>query len=358
MTIKVLVVDDSRLVREILIEIIDSHPDMRVVGVAADPYEARSLITQLDPDVLTLDVEMPRMSGLEFLQKLMRARPMPVVMISAYTEQGSEVTLRALELGAVDFVAKPRLNALIGEDYRGAVAEKIRIVYAAHVPPGEPAPWTAASTPRPSPPVTTEHCTALIAVGASTGGTEAVRCLLTPLPADAPPILVAQHMPERFTRLFAERLDGLCAIRVHEAQQDEAVRPGHAYVAPGGQHMRVRRAAGEGRYAITLSQDEPVNLHRPSVDVLFESVARALGRRAIGVILTGMGKDGAAGMLKLKRAGAHTLAQDETSCVVFGMPREAIALNAIDEIVPLQAMSERLLAAARARSSGVSEGTQ
>ena len=331
---------------------------MRVVGVAADPYEARSMITQLDPNVLTLDVEMPRMSGLEFLRKLMRARPMPVVMISAHTDQGSEVTLRALELGAVDFVAKPRLNALIAEDYSGAVADKIRTAYAARVRPGEPDSWTIPAPPRASAAPATDRCGVLIAVGASTGGTEAVRGLLTPLPADAPPILVTQHMPERFTRLFAERLDSLCQIRVHEAQHNEAVLPGHAYIAPGGQHMRVRRGAGEGRYTIALTRDELVNLHRPSVDVLFESAAQASGQRTIGVILTGMGKDGAAGMLKLKQAGAYTLAQDEASCVVFGMPREAISLGAVDEVVALQAMSERMLIAARSRSAATSEGSR
>ncbi|HTT39594.1 MAG TPA: chemotaxis response regulator protein-glutamate methylesterase [Burkholderiales bacterium] len=358
MTIRVLVVDDSRLVREILLQIIDSCPDMRVVGVAEDAYQARAMIAQLEPDVLTLDVEMPGMSGLDFLEKLMRARPMPVIMISAHTEQGSEATLRALELGAVDFVAKPRLNELIGADYRGLVADKIRVAYTARVRPGEPPAGRALAGARASAAPVMDRCNVVIVVGASTGGTEAVRALLTPLPPDAPAVLVAQHMPERYTRLFAERLNGLCQIRVSEAVHDEPILPGHAYIAPGGQHMRVRRGGGEGRYAVALSRDEPVNMHRPSVDVLFESAARVLGQRAIGVILTGMGKDGAAGMARLKQAGAYTLAQDEASCVVFGMPREAIALGAAAEVVALSALSRRVLLAARSRTAGASEPAQ
>ena len=355
MTIRVLVVDDSRLVRELLVQIIDSHSDMRVVGVAEDAYQARSMIAQLDPDVLTLDVEMPRMSGLEFLEKLMRARPMPVVMISAHTERGSAATLRALELGAVDFVPKPRLDELIGAEYRGTVAEKIRAAYAARVRPGLALPDNAHALRRSSAAPVADRCAAVIVVGASTGGTEAIRALLAPLPADAPPVLVAQHMPERYTGLFAERLDGLCQIRVREARNDEEIVPGHAYIAPGGQHMRLRRGAAESQYAISLSRDEPVNMHRPSVDVLFDSAAQVLGQRAVGVILTGMGKDGAAGMARLQQAGGYTLAQDEASCVVFGMPREAIALGAAIEVVELQALWKRMLLAARSRNAGAPE---
>ena len=353
MTIRVLVVDDSRLVREILVDIINSHADMRVVGVAEDPYQARSLIGELRPDVVTLDVEMPRMGGLEFLEKLMRARPMPVVMISAYTEQGSDVTLRALELGAVDFVPKPRLNTLVGDDYQRAVAEKIRAAYAARVQPVSPAP-RGARAPRDNVPrrsgAPLDRCDSVIVVGASTGGTEALRALLTQLPEDAPPVLIAQHMPEYFTRLFAERLDGLCRIRVQEAAAQQPVQPGNAYIAPGGQHMRVQRAAGtDAGFVLSLSRDEPVNMHRPSVDVLFDSAVHSVGPRAVGVLLTGMGKDGAAGLLRLKQSGAHTLAQDEATCVVFGMPREAIALGAADEVVSIHVMSERVLHAARSR---------
>jgi two-component system chemotaxis response regulator CheB len=359
MTIRVLVVDDSRLVREILVDIINSQGDMRVVGVAEDPYEARALIDELKPDVLTLDVEMPRMGGLEFLERLMRARPMPVVMISAYTEEGSDVTLQALELGAVDFVPKPRLNALIGDDYQSAVADKIRAAYAAHVQPVQAQSWTPAA-PRSRVPahrtLQGDRCDSLVVVGASTGGTEALRALLTRLPADAPPVLIAQHMPEYFTRLFAQRLDGLCQIRVQEAGDNQPVQPGNAYIAPGGQHLRVRRAGREGRFSLSLSRDEPVNMHRPSVDVLFDSAADNVGERAVGVILTGMGKDGACGLLRMRRAGAYTLAQDEASCVVFGMPREAIALGAVDEVASIHAMSERVLQASRSRAA--SEGAE
>ncbi len=352
MTIRVLVVDDSRLVREILVDIIDSHSDMRVVGVAEDPYQARALIDELKPDVLTLDVEMPHMSGLQFLEKLMRARPMPVVMISAHTQDGSAVTLQALELGAVDFVPKPRLNARLGDDYRGAVAEKIRAAFVARVQPAPPS--TLSPPPRPAvasraSSAQSDRCDRVIVVGASTGGTEALRALLTRFPADAPAVLVAQHMPEYFTRLFAERLNGLCQIRVQEAENNQPVRPGYAYIAPGGQHLRVHRGGEQGRFTLRLSGDDPVNLHRPSVDVLFDSAATALGNRAVGVILTGMGRDGAAGLLRMKHAGAYTLAQDEASSVVFGMPREAIALGAVDEVASIHCMAERVLEAVRAR---------
>jgi len=362
-TIRVLVVDDSRLVREILVDIIDSHSDMRVVGVAEDPYQARALIDELKPDVLTLDVEMPHMSGLQFLEKLMRARPMPVVMISAHTQDGSAVTLQALELGAVDFVPKPRLNARLGDDYRGAVAEKIRAAFLARLQPAAAsafhAPMRPAAPARDSRDAHSDRCDSVIAVGASTGGTEALRALLTRLPADAPPILVAQHMPEYFTRLFAERLNGLCQIRVQEAEHNQLVRAGHAYVAPGGQHLRVHRSAEQGRFTLRLSAGDPVNLHRPSVDVLFDSAAIALGSRAVGVILTGMGRDGAAGLLRMKHAGAYTLAQDEASSVVFGMPREAIALGAVDEVASIHSMSERVLEAVRVRRvAGRADATQ
>jgi two-component system, chemotaxis family, protein-glutamate methylesterase/glutaminase len=350
-TIRVLVVDDSRLVREILVDIINSHPDMRVVGVAQDPYRARALIDELKPDVLTLDVEMPYMSGLEFLQKLMRARPMPVVMISAHTQHDSAVTLQALELGAVDFVSKPLLSARLGDDYRGAVAEKIRAACVARIQTptsGRSAPAAQGSAGVRAA-LHTDRCDCVIAVGASTGGTEALRALLTRFPADAPPILIAQHMPEHFTRLFAERLDRLCQIRVQECANNQIVQTGNAYIAPGGQHLRVERSGEKERYILRVSSDDPINLHRPSVDVMFDSVATALGSRAVGVILTGMGKDGAAGLLRMKRAGACTFAQDEASSVVFGMPREAIALGAVDEVVSIQSMAERVLDAVRAR---------
>ncbi|CPJ64719.1 protein-glutamate methylesterase [Bordetella pertussis] len=323
--IKVLCVDDSALVRGLMTEIINSHPDMEVVATAPDPLVARELIKKHNPDVLTLDVEMPRMDGLDFLEKLMRLRPMPVVMVSSLTERGGEITLRALELGAIDFVTKPKLGIRDGLiEYSEVIADKIR----------------AASRARLRSPFASSE--KLVIVGASTGGTEAIREVLQPLPADSPAILITQHMLAGFTRSFAQRLDALCAVTVREASDGERVLPGHVYLAPGGEtHMRLGRSGAN--YVIGLQASEPVNRHRPSVDVLFHSAAEAAGGNAIGVILTGMGKDGAAGLLAMKRAGARTMAQDEASCVVFGMPREAIALGAADEVVPLADISERIL---------------
>ncbi|GAB1578971.1 chemotaxis response regulator protein-glutamate methylesterase [Bordetella petrii] len=338
--IRVLCVDDSALVRGLMTEIINSHADMEVVAVAPDPLVARELIKQHNPDVLTLDVEMPRMDGLDFLEKLMRLRPMPVVMVSSLTERGGETTLRALELGAIDFVTKPKLGIRHGLlEYAELIADKIRAAARARLrPPAAVAPAPPRRLQRPF--ASSEK---LVIVGASTGGTEAIREVLYPLPPDSPAILITQHMPAGFTRSFAQRLDALCAVTVREASHGERVLPGHVYLAPGGDtHMRLGRSGAN--YIIELEASEPVNRHRPSVDVLFRSAAEAAGANAIGVILTGMGKDGAAGLLAMRQAGAHTLAQDEASCVVFGMPREAIAVGAAAEIVPLAAMSERILA--------------
>ena len=343
--IKVLCVDDSALIRSVMTEIINSQPDMTVVGTAADPLVARDLIKATNPDVLTLDVEMPRMDGLEFLEKIMRLRPMPVVMVSSLTERGSEIALRALELGAVDFVTKPRLGVRDGLlNYTELIAGKIRAAHCARLQPARRAGAApAADAPQEallrSPLLSTEK---LIIIGASTGGTEAIREVLQPLPPDSPAVLIAQHMPAGFTRSFAQRLDGLCRITVKEAEHGERVLPGHAYIAPGAFHLSLGRSGAN--YVAHLDEEPPVNRHRPSIDVLFDSAARHAGRNAIGVILTGMGRDGAEGLLRMKRAGAYTLAQDEASCVVFGMPREAIALGAADEVAPLSEMSKRVLA--------------
>ncbi len=338
--IRVLCVDDSALVRGLMTEIINSHDDMEVVAVAPDPLVARELIKQHNPDVLTLDVEMPRMDGLDFLEKLMRLRPMPVVMVSSLTERGGETTLRALELGAIDFVTKPKLGIRHGMlEYSELIADKIRAAARARL--RVPAASSQAAPPARlrSPFASSEK---LVIVGASTGGTEAIREVLRPLPPDSPAVLITQHMPAGFTRSFAQRLDALCAVTVREATHGERVLPGHVYLAPGGDtHMKLGRSGAN--YVIELEASEPVNRHRPSVDVLFHSAASAAGANAIGVILTGMGKDGAAGMLAMRQAGAHTLAQDEASCVVFGMPREAIALGGAAEVVALDAMSERIL---------------
>jgi two-component system chemotaxis response regulator CheB len=348
--IRVLCVDDSALVRSLMKQVINSQPDMEVVAAAPDPYVARELIKQHNPDVLTLDVEMPRMDGLDFLEKLMRLRPMPVVMVSSLTERGGEITLRALELGAIDFVTKPKVGLRDGlHEYGELIAEKIRAAALARVsarrpPPPQAAPAQNAQVPPPAPAVhrplaSTEK---LVLIGASTGGTEAIREILQSLPADTPGILITQHMPAGFTRSFAQRLDTLCAVTVSEARDGERVLPGHAYLAPGGeQHLKLTRSGAN--YVIALEPSDPVNRHRPSVDVLFQSAAVSAGQNAIGIILTGMGKDGAEGLLALRKTGARTFAQDEQSCVVYGMPREAVALGAVDEILPLHAIGQRIL---------------
>ncbi|MBL0140850.1 MAG: chemotaxis response regulator protein-glutamate methylesterase [Betaproteobacteria bacterium] len=347
--IRVLIVDDSRMIRDVLTDILREQPDIEVVGAAADAYEARDMIRDLKPDVITLDVEMPKMNGLEFLDRLMRARPTPVVMISSFTERGSEITFRALELGAVEFVTKPKLNEMPPDDYGRMIAEKIRAAKSARlkVPrraeaPGEkPAPAPAAVVKRPVPKgvKTSER---LIAVGASTGGTEAIRDFLIGMPVDCPGIAIVQHMPENFTRMFAERLNGLCEITVKEAEHNDPILPGHAYIAPGGRHLWVKR---EGTQLLAkLSTEPPMNLHRPSVDFLFLSAAKFLGPDVVGVIMTGMGRDGAEGMLEMKKAGAWNIAQDEATSVIFGMPREAIELDAVHEVAPLYRLRERALA--------------
>lgn len=337
--IKVLVVDDSALIRSILKEIIDSQPDMRTVGVASHPLMAREMIKTLNPDVLTLDVEMPQMDGLTFLDKLMRLRPMPVLMISSLTERGSEVALRALELGAVDFITKPKLGVVDGMNaYAKEIADKIRSASRARVRARETAVHVEDLPAIGNRLSTTEK---IIAVGASTGGTEALKQFLVPMPADTPAILVAQHMPEAFTKSFAARLDGLCKMTVKEAEHNERVLPGHVYIAPGHSHLMLRRSGTN--YLTELSQSDPVNHHRPSVEVLFRSVAQCAGANVAGVMLTGMGKDGAAGMLEMRQAGAYNFAQDEATSVVFGMPREAIAVGAVDEVLPISEIAPRVL---------------
>ena len=348
--IRVVVVDDSALVRSLLTEIINRQPDMQCVGAASDPLVAREMIRELNPDVITLDVEMPRMDGLEFLSRLMRLRPMPVVMVSTLTEQGADITLRALEMGAVDYVAKPRIGITSGlNELASDIVDKIRIAAAAHVKRlgPAPAPVTAAAphgappaeAPRaPLPRISTEK---VICIGASTGGTEAIREVLMPLPADSPAIVITQHMPPGFTTSFAARLDSLCKIRVAEARHGQRILPGHAYIAPGGHHLRIDRSGSN--YVAVVEDTEPVNRHRPSVEVLFRSAARVLGPNALGIMLTGMGGDGAQAMREMKDAGSYNYVQDEASCVVFGMPRMAIQAGAAHEILPLHQIAPALL---------------
>jgi two-component system chemotaxis response regulator CheB len=353
--IKVLIVDDSRMIRDVLTEIINDQDDMIVVGAAADAFEARDMIKSLKPDVITLDIEMPKMNGLEFLDRLMRAKPMPVVMISAATERGSEVTFRALELGAVDFVTKPKLNEQAPDDYGQMIADKVRAAKSARlkVPKREQDMTSVEATMPPvmkrPVPVGVKTTEKLIAVGASTGGTEAIREFLVAMPPDCPGIVIVQHMPENFTRMFAERLNGLCKINVKEAEHNDPILPGHAYIAPGGKHLWVKREAGQT--LAKLSTEPPMNLHRPSVDFLFMSVAKFIGADATGVIMTGMGRDGAQGMLEMKKKGAYNIAQDEATSVIFGMPREAIELDATHEVAALPRIRERALLAATRRES-------
>ncbi|MCO5105100.1 MAG: chemotaxis response regulator protein-glutamate methylesterase [Burkholderiaceae bacterium] len=355
--IRVIVVDDSALVRSLLSEIINRQPDMECVATANDPLVARELIRDLDPDVITLDVEMPHMDGIDFLGRLMRLRPTPVVMISTLTERGAEVTLRALELGAVDFVAKPRVGIAGGlQELSQQIVDKIRVAAVAQVRrlPREPANPGSAATRGPLPAaahpgllgrLSTEK---IIFIGASTGGTEAIKEILVHLPPDCPAIVITQHMPAGFTTSFAARLNGLCQIRVKEASNGERLLPGNAYIAPGGTQFHVGRSGAN--YVAIVDDGAPVNRHKPSVEVLFKSGAALVGRNALAVMLTGMGADGAAAMREMKDAGSYNYVQDEASCVVFGMPREAIAHGAADEVLPLQAIAPALVA--RLRSSG------
>lgn len=349
MKIRVLVVDDSALMRSLLTEMINSAPDVEVVGTAPDAATAREMIKVLNPDVLTLDVHMPKMDGLEFLERLMRLRPMPVVMVSAYTQAGSDTTLKALELGAIDFIGKPRADsAKAMEGYAEELVDKIRAAKGArlrrYVMTQITAPKTSLPQPPAAPPVVRPGGGGkIIFIGASTGGTEAIKEFLLGIPADCPPILIVQHMPEAFTASFARRLDTLCQPTVIEAKGNEKVEPGKVYIAPGHSHLQIKRSPSG--FVTELLATPPVNRHRPSVDVLFDSAAAVLGRQAVGVILTGMGKDGAQGMLRMRQAGARTLGQDEASCVVYGMPREAFIIGAVEEQYPLDEIARRALLA-------------
>jgi two-component system chemotaxis response regulator CheB len=346
--VRVLVVDDSALMRQLITEILESDPGIDVVGTAADPFIAREKILKLNPDVLTLDVEMPRMDGLLFLEKLMAGRPMPVVMLSSLTEKGCETTMRALELGAIDFITKPKLDVVTGmSEIARAIVEKVKQASRANVQRRSVLATRAAyDGPKPS---TTEALLAsthkVIAIGGSTGGTEALLDVLAAFPPDAPGTVALIHMPEGFTKSYAQRLDRHCRIRVKEAEDGDRILPGHALLAAGNFHMEVQRSGAT--YGVRVFSAPPVSRHRPSVDVLFHSCARVLGKNGVGVILTGMGNDGAEGLAAMHSTGAMTFAQDEASCVVFGMPKEAIAKGGVRHVLPLKRIASEALAAAR-----------
>lgn len=338
--VRVLIVDDSALIRQMLTEMLSSDPDVEVLGTAPDPYVAREKIKQLNPDVLTLDIEMPRMDGIGFLQKIMKLRPMPVVMVSTLTQKGADATLQALEIGAVDYVAKPTQDLQSSlEEKRSELIFKVKAAAAANMR-GRVGLHTqeVLAAPKARGYSSTEK---IVAIGASTGGVEALSTVLSALPAVSPAILITQHMPVKFTSTFAERLNRLCAIEVMEAADGARVLPGHAYLAPGDQHLRLGRNGAN--YVCRVAGQDLVAGHCPSVDVLFDSVATSAGSNAIGVILTGMGKDGAAGLKNMREAGARTLGQDEGSCVVYGMPRVAHEFGGVQTQIPLSKMAKNIL---------------
>ena len=356
--IRVLIIDDSALVRRILSELLSADDEMEVVGTASDAYIARDKIKQCNPDVLTLDVEMPKMDGVTFLRNLMRLRPMPVVMVSSLTEHGAEITLDALAVGAVDYLPKPKIDvaATLG-DYAEELRAKIKAAAKARVrqysgpatsAAGMPgvAPKYSADAVLPKAPAPRQFRTTdrIIAIGASTGGTEAIKDVLIGLPADTPGIVIAQHIPKAFSTPFARRMNACCQMTVYEAEDGQQILPGHVYIAPGDRHLLLVRDGA--RYVCRLDDGQPVNRHKPSVDVLFRSVAQQAGRNAIGVILTGMGKDGAQGLKEMRDAGCPTIAQDEATSVVWGMPREAVVLGAAAQVLGLHEIPARLRAIA------------
>ena len=349
--VRVLIVDDSALIRQILAAGLGADPEIEVVGTAGDPYQARDRLQELEVDVLTLDVEMPRMDGVAFLKRLMPQYPLPVVMVSALTERGKSITLDALEAGAVDFVTKPKADVARGlqammQELRG----KVKAAAGAKVT----APRHTAAAPVQAPlsaGALAESTDKVVAIGASTGGTEAIRTVITRFPLGMPGVVIVQHMPAGFTRMFAERMDSLCAIEVKEAEDGDRIRPGRALIAPGGQHLQVKRSGGI--YVARVAPGELTCGHCPSVEVLMQSVAKAVGSNAIGVMLTGMGRDGATGMKAMREAGARCFAQDEASSVVFGMPKEAHACGGAEQLVPLEQMADTVLAALRQSGTAI-----
>jgi two-component system chemotaxis response regulator CheB len=345
MTIKVLVVDDSALIRQILSEIIKSEPDMTLVGAAPDAFVAKKLVLEKSPDVITLDIEMPKVDGLRFLEVLMNARPTPVVMISTLTEKGAEATLRSLELGAIDFVAKPKVGVAQGmAEYHELIVDKIRTAARSKVKKASPAKVSSVNK------VSYSGTEKLIAIGASTGGTEAIKEVLRTFPANAPATVITQHMPAGFTSTYAKRLDSVCQMQVKEAKGGERLLPGQAYLAPGDKHMEIERSGAD--YRIRLTDGPRVSGHKPSVDVLFNSLCKSAGNNAIGVLLTGMGSDGAIGLHELFNAGCETFCQDEASCIVFGMPKVAIEKGAASHILSLDDMGKAVMQTVEKLSAG------
>lgn len=356
--IRVLIIDDSALVRQLLTDILSSDPAIEIAGTAPDPYIAREKIKQLNPDVLTLDVEMPKMDGVTFLRNLMRLRPMPVVMVSTLTEKGADVTLEALELGAIDFVTKPKLDLTESiQEYSDEIINKVKVAASVRVQALNRAPAAvrnqpvdSSSSPSAAPATRSRHFKTtdrIIAIGASTGGTEAIKEVLMRLPADCPGIVIAQHIPEAFSAPFARRMDSVSAMSVCEASDGQQIMPGHVYIAPGSHHLELVRDGA--RYICRLSAAPPVNRHRPSVEVLFRSVSEHAGQNAIGVMLTGMGADGAEGMLLMHQQGAYTIAQDERTSVVWGMPGEAVKRQCVDTVLPLQKIADSILETAQGK---------
>lgn len=346
MAVSVLVVDDSALIRSLMSQIINDHPQLTLVGAAPDAYVAKDMVKQFNPDVITLDIEMPKVDGLTFLDRLMKAKPTPVVMISTLTEKGADATMLALELGAVDFIPKPKINvASKFMEFQQLVTDKILEASRAKVnrltKNIDPAKKTAISY---------KGTEVLIAIGASTGGTEAIKDLLMQLPSSCPGIVMTQHMPPGFTTSFAKRLDSTCAMRVVEATHNERVLPGHAYLAPGDKHMEVIRYGAD--YRIRLFDGEKVSGHKPSVDVLFDSIANNIGDNALGALLTGMGKDGAKGLKAMHDKGCVTFCQNEESCVVYGMPKEAVNMGAADHVVDLQKMAQLITSEVNRKGRG------
>jgi two-component system chemotaxis response regulator CheB len=347
--IRVLIVDDSAVVRQTLSEILCSDPDIEIMATAADPFVAAERIREEVPDVITLDVEMPRMDGVTFLQKIMSQHPIPVVMCSSLTEKGSETALKALEYGAVEIIQKPRMGTKqFLEESRMRICDAVKAASHARVKKISPYPRTVAPKltadvimDKPTSKAMMQTTEKVVVVGASTGGTEALRVFLEAFPADCPGIVIVQHMPEGFTRAFSQRLDGICRISVKEAADNDTVVRGRALIAPGNHHALLKRSGA--RYFVEIKEGPLVSRHRPSVDVLFRSAARYAGKNAVGIIMTGMGDDGARGMLEMKQGGAITIAQDEASCVVFGMPNEAIKLGGVDMVKPLDSITREVI---------------